>query len=107
MANLNNYPSASSSISIRNGIFLLLGVLLAVGIGTVLLTAGLFDTTIATVDIGNSSFLERISKRSFPAFAINGKLVVNIIILLNLGLAWLVLDRAILRPLFRRRAEQV
>jgi hypothetical protein len=56
------------------------------------------------VDIGNSSIFERLSNRSFPAIPINGKLVVNIIILLNLGLAWLVLDRAVLRPLFRRRA---
>ncbi|MEJ7644366.1 MAG: hypothetical protein WKF87_07210 [Chryseolinea sp.] len=107
MANLTNYPAAYSSTSVRNGIFLLLGVLLAVGIGTVLLTEGIFDNTIATLDVGNASFFERIGQRAIPAIAINGKIVVNIIILLNLGLAWLVLDRAILRPLFRKRSEQM
>jgi len=106
MANLSSYP-LSSSISIRNGIFLLLGVLLAAGIGTVLQAAGLFDNTIATLDLGNSSIFERLANRSLPSVAINGKIVVNIIILLNLGLAWLVLDRAILRPLFKRRTEQM
>jgi hypothetical protein len=43
---------------------------------------------------------------TFPPFSIpfNGKVLVNSIIFLNLGLALILLDRTVLRPLFQKRA---
>jgi len=105
MQRLNEYPAKSSGLSMRSGIFLLIGVLLAVGIGSVLISAGVFDSATTTLGLPHYAVIERLMKRSTPGIPFNGKLVVNIIILLNLGLAWLVLDKAILKPLFQRRME--
>ena len=103
MGKLDQYPAQSPGISIRNGIFLLVGVLAAVGIAIMLVAAGVFDSASATVSLNEFNLAQRLIKQPLPVVSVNGKLVVNIIILLNLGLAWIVLDRAILKPLFQRR----
>ena len=103
MEQLNQYP-VSRRLSIKNGIFLLAGILIAVGICAVLLSAGVFDTP-GSIDLSGLVQQNEFLQRSLPAIPINGKLVVNIIILLNLAIAFLVLDRAILKPWFERRTR--
>jgi hypothetical protein len=39
----------------------------------------------------------------FPTFSLSGRVIVNSIIILNLALAFIVLDKTILRPLFQKR----
>lgn len=104
MGKLDQYPIRSSNLLSRNGIFLLIGVLLAVGIGSLLLSAGVFDGT-SSIDLNQTIIPNKYIQQSLPTISFNGKLVVNIIILLNLALAFLVLDRAILKPWFERRAR--
>jgi hypothetical protein len=48
---------------------------------------------------------KKIIKDPLPAFHFSGKLLINIAIVLNLALAWIVLDRTILKPLFQRRMQ--
>ena len=103
MSKLDQYPMHSSSFSIRNGILLLAGVLVAIGIASVLVSSGVFDSATATIDLNQVNLPKKYIERTLPSIPFNGKLIVNIIILLNLGLAWLVLDRAILKPFFQRR----
>lgn len=105
MGKLDQYPKHTRSFSVRNGILLLAGVLVAVGIASVLVSSGAFDSATTTIDLNQVQFPKKYMERTLPSIPFNGKLIVNIIILLNLGLAWLVLDRAILKPFFQRRME--
>jgi hypothetical protein len=102
MNHLDQYP-LRSGLSMRNALFLLAGVMVAVGIGTFLLAAGIFDTP-GTIDLNMFAIDNKYIQQTLPSIPFNGKLVVNIIILLNIALAFIVLDRAILRPWFDRRA---
>ena len=102
MGKLDQYPSRSSTLISRNGIFLLVGILVAVGLATILVASGVFDGVQTTINL-NQELPQKYIQKSLPPIALSGKLIVNIVILLNLGLAWLVLDRAVLKPLFQRR----
>jgi hypothetical protein len=104
MGRLDQYPE-SSGYSIRNGILLLTGVLLVVGIAIVLVSSGVFDNTTTSIDLNQVDISKKLVKDPLPSFHFSGKLIVNIIIVLNLALAWIVLDRTILKPLFQRRMQ--
>lgn len=103
MNRLDQYP-ARSSVTIRNGILLLTGLLMVMGIAVILLSAGVFDAT-TTLDLNNSDLIQRYIKQSLPQIPVSGKLIVNTILLLNLALAFVVLDRTILKPYFQRRIQ--
>lgn len=107
MSKLDQYPIRSSKITFRNGILLLAGVLVAVGIGSILLAAGVFDGT-STIDLNQTIVpVDKYIQNPLPTFNFSSKLIVNIIIILNLALAFMVLDRAILKPWFERRRLSV
>lgn len=100
-----NQSSQGSSLSIRNGIFLLVGVMVVSLIATLLVQAGIFDGTGSLKAPNNVGLLSEYIKQPLPSFSIpiNGKLIVNGIILLNLAIGFVILDRAVLRPYFERR----
>lgn len=104
MSRLHQYP-ASAGFSIRKGILLLAGVLVVIGIATILLSTGAFDNTTTNIDLNQIEVSRKFVKTPLPSFELNGKFIVNIIIMLNLVLAWIVLDRTILRPLFQKRMQ--
>jgi hypothetical protein len=104
MANLYRNPAPNRS-SIFNGLLLIGGVLILVGLFTILSYAGLFDSAQTQIDLNHISVFHKYINRSLPAIPFNGRLVVNIIIFMNLVLALIVLDRGILKPLFQRRLE--
>jgi len=95
---------ARSTFSIRNGVFLLIGVLVTVGLAAMLVSIGVFDNP-STIELNNLDIPEKYLQHPLPSIPVSGKTIVNIIIMLNLGLAWIVLDRAILKPLFQRRIQ--
>ncbi len=101
MDNLRKYPY-SQGLRMRNTLLLLLGVLVASGIGVVLLSGGVFDNFTGEISPNTIPLGPNIQK-SIPVIPLNGKLIVNILIFLNLGLAFLILDRGILRPWFEKR----
>ncbi len=103
MAKLESYP-VRSGFSPRNGFLLLAGVLVAIGIGSLLLANGVFDTT-GSIDLNNMVLQNKYIKEPLPTIPFNGKRVVNIIIMLNIILTFLVLDRTILKPWFDKRAN--
>lgn len=103
MSGLDQYP-VRSGLSLKNGILLLVGVMIAVGIGAFLLSAGVFDSS-GSIDLNNMVIENKYIQESLPSIPVNGKLVMNIIIMLNIALAFLVLDRAILKPWFERRTR--
>ena len=105
MQKLDQYPTQASSFNMLNGILLLVGVLLLSGIATILVSSGVFDQATGTIDLNTIQLPSLNIKRTLPSIPIDGKLIINITILLNLGLCWLVFDRAVLKPLFRRRMQ--
>jgi anti-sigma factor RsiW len=104
MANLHHYP-ARNAFSIRNGLILLGGILLASLLAAVLVSSGVFDSATTTLDVNQFSLPKQYLPEALPSVSISGKHIVNIIILFNLGLAWIILDRVILKPYFQRRIQ--
>jgi hypothetical protein len=103
MGKLDHYQ-APRGLSIRNSLFLLGGILVVLSIAVTLLSVGVFDQT-TTVDLNNMNVAQRFIKQSLPSVSIDGKILVNAIIVLNIVIAFLVLDRAVLKPFFQRRME--
>lgn len=103
MGRLNQDLSRGTSFPIRNSILLLTGVLIVVIIASVLAPAGVFDNISTTIDLNQVELPKKYVEKGLPSISLDGKLMVNIIIMVNLILGWIVLDRAILKPLFQRR----
>lgn len=103
MQNLNavSFPSA---LSPRNGMLLLAGVMAAAGILVVMISAGIFDNVQGMVSLEQTLPVKKYFQQSLPVISVNGKLIINIIVGLNLVLAFLVLDKTVLKPFFQRRA---
>ena len=104
MSKLNLYQ-APRGLSLWNTVLLLAGVLVAVGITTVLLSGGLYDNSNTSIDLNQIEIPKQIIKTPLPSFEFSGKIMVNVIIILNLAIAWIVIDRAILKPFFQRRMQ--
>lgn len=104
MTRLEQSPSlTTSNISIKNSVMLLLGIFAVLVTAVALQASGFFDQT-STVDVNSIGFSNRVMK-DLPSMKINGKWIVNIIIVLNLILAFVTIDRAVLKPLFQKRME--
>jgi anti-sigma factor RsiW len=105
MQKLDMTPApATSRWSIRNAIFLLIGVLTALGAASLLIASGVFDGT-TSITLDDTALPQKIIQQNLPAVTLHGKLIVNIIIMLNIVVGWILLDRAILRPYFQRRMQ--
>lgn len=104
MNRLDESP-ARNGLSMKNGVLLLIGIIAAMGIGAWLLTAGVFDQSQTMLDLNKIPLSQQYIRHNLPSIPIDGKLVVNIIIILNLALALVVFDRVILKPFFQRRIQ--
>ncbi len=73
----------------------------------ILVSTGTFDGTgvIQPIQPEQIGLKENLFNFKLPAISINGKLLINSIIVLNLAIAFIVIDRTILRPLFERRMK--
>jgi hypothetical protein len=63
-----------------------------------------FDTS-GSIDLNQTIVPNKFIQQPLPSIPFNGKLVMNVIIILNLALAFLVLDKAVLKPWFEKRAR--
>jgi anti-sigma-K factor RskA len=100
MLRLKEEPATRNQV-IR-GILMIIGILLIVGIAAALVSAGVFDNTLTTLNLNNLS-RRYTTQPMFPTFSLSGRVIVNSVIILNLALAFIVLDKTILRPLFQKR----
>ena len=96
--------SFSSGLSPRNGMLLVAGMMVAAGILVTLVSAGVFDKLNALIPLDQVVPIKKYLQQSLPVMSINVKLIMNILIGLNLVLAFLVLDKTVLRPFFQRRS---
>jgi anti-sigma factor RsiW len=94
-----------SLFSPRKGLLLLLGIIIASAISLMLLTNGVFDQTSTSLVVDAAPIKNKWIQDTTFSIPFNGKILVNGIIFLNLGLALMLLDRTILRPFFQKRAS--
>lgn len=106
MSNLDQYNAPAFSFSIRNGLLLLTGVFVAGLLALYLAGSGVFDGPVTIANPVGDVLPDKLLERRLPTFTFDGRILVNSIVLLNLVLGWLVLDRTILRPWFNRRMAQ-
>lgn len=99
--------SHTRGFSPKNGILLLCGILVAVGIALILLEAGKFDASNKTITLDTLPFKKEWIKNTIPSIHLNGKLVVKIIMMVAIGISLVLLDRTILRPMFQRRSGMI
>ena len=104
MHNLDRLP-VRSTLSPRNGLFLLCGVLVAVGVMTLLLSLGVFDNMSDTISLEKLPLENKFIKNPLPAIPLNGKWMINGILVLTMGLAFVLLDRTVLKPYFDKRSR--
>lgn len=95
---------ARSLFSPKKGLILLMGVIIASGIALMLLTNGVFDQTTTSLLVDAPIKNKWISDTTF-SIPFNGKILINGILFINLGLALILMDRTILRPLFQKRTS--
>lgn len=104
MSNLQRASAVTLGLPSRNTMLMLIGILVAIGVTILLVAGGAFESvTSITFDqtlIPNEKIREQI-----PSIPFDGKLIFNIVILMNLALAFIILDRAVLKPWFSRRAK--
>jgi hypothetical protein len=102
MSNLHRASAITLGLPSRNRILMLAGILVTIGVGILLIAGGAFnDVTSITVDqylIPNDQLRDYV-----PSIPFNGQLVMNIVILMNLALVFMILDRAVLKPWFDKR----
>ena len=103
MQNLHS-PSFSPSLSPRTGLLLLMGVLVASGLLVMMVSAGSFDQWTGLISLDQAVPIKKYFQESIPTFRLNVKLLITVLIGLNLFLAFVVLDRTVLKPFFQRRA---
>jgi hypothetical protein len=103
MANLHVRPSFTF-LSPKNGLLLLVGLLVATGIAISLLQSGQFDQWHTLFNIGQMPVKNNLVKvpTSVP---FDLKLIVKIFVMINIVIGFVLLDRTILRPIFQKRAE--
>jgi hypothetical protein len=104
MQNLHSRP-VPSSLSPKNGLLLLLGVMVAAGMLVVMISVGVFDQISGLISLDKAIPVKNyLQQQSLPVISVNGKLMIKIIVGLNLVLAFIVLDRTVLKPFFQKRA---
>jgi len=104
MEGLHAKPSITF-FSPKKGLMLLIGLVIASGSALVLLAAGSFDQLHTIFNLGSLPIKNDLVKipTSIP---FDLKLCVKVFVLLNLVIAFVLLDRTILRPIFQKRSER-
>lgn len=103
MNNLDRQPALSIAISPRNGLLLLCGILVAMVTSLLLLASGTFDKLDGSVPLETLNLPKQLVMVSVDSIPFSGKSIMKILIIVNLVLAFIVLDRSVLKPWFERK----
>lgn len=102
--NLDFLPQ-QSLLSPKKGLLLLCGMLVAVGALSLVVSYGAFDNMESVITIGELPVKNEVFKNPLPTLPFNAKWLINGIMVLGLGLAFIVLDRTVLKPYFERHSQ--
>lgn len=106
MANLHRYPALVKN-SPKTGLLLIFGTMVGTLILALLISGGVFDTMNVPVSLDKIP-LDRIpaTREIFDGpIVFSGKWVMNGLIVLNLAIGFIILDRTVLRPFFSKRSR--
>lgn len=104
MTNLHT-GRASGYFSPTQGMLLLLGLLVASGLSLALLSSSTGGQLPGLIPQEITSFLK--NKMHLPTTSLDMKQIINGVTAVNLILAFILLDRTVLRPLFQKRLEGI
>jgi len=104
MSSLHARPSFSF-LSPRNGLLLLVGLMVASGLAIMLLTSGSFDQWHTFFNLGQIPLKNNWVKLP-SSIPFDPKLTVKVFVIVNIIIAFVLLDRTILRPIFQKRSER-
>ena len=104
MASLHSKTSFAF-LSPRNGLFLLVGLMVASGLAITLVSSGMFDQWHTYFTLGKIPLKNDLVKLP-SSIPFDLKMIVKIFVMLNIVLGLVLLDRTILRPIFQKRAER-
>jgi hypothetical protein len=107
MANLHVVSVPGSGSSIRQSLIIIAGLVTLVMIFAVLLSTGMFDSAVVTVNPQNIGLPKLQPLEQIPSINISLKLIVNVVLFLNLIIGLIVLDRSVLKPLHQRRMQAI
>jgi hypothetical protein len=102
MGNLHRASAVTLGLPSRNKMLMLVGILITVGVAIVLIAGGAFNS-VNTITLDPNILPNDQLRKYIPSIPFNGKLIINIVILMNLALAFIILDRAVLKPWFEKR----
>jgi hypothetical protein len=104
MNRLHETPKRSP---IRGSVILLVGILTVVGIVAGFVSVGLFDGAMTVFNMNNLNEIQDYKiPVTLPTVPFDAKMLVNVILLVNVFLALIVLDRTVLKPFFRKRIRE-
>lgn len=106
MSNLGTF-TIPVRLSPKNGLMLLLGVLVALTLGVYSVYTGWFDQLTGAIALNQLNIPRTVMTKPLPAIPFNGTLVMKVLIGLNLAIAFVLFDRTILQPFFRNRAKRI
>ena len=104
MAGLHRRPSLSL-LSPKNGLLLLVGLMVASGLAITLVSSGAFDQWHTFFNLGQIPIKNNVVKLP-TSIPFDVKLIVKILVMINIVIGFVLLDRTILRPIFQKRAER-
>lgn len=106
MEGLHAKPSFTF-FSPKNGLILLVGLIVASGLAMTLLSAGSFDQLHTILNLNMNSIPVKTDAIKIPkSIPFDVKLFVKVFVMLNLAIGLVLLDRTILRPIFQKRSEK-
>jgi hypothetical protein len=104
MLSLHTKPSFTF-LSPKNGLLLLVGLMVASGLAIMLVVTGSMDQWHTIFSLGQIPLKNNWIK--IPAtIPFDVKLTVKVIVMINVVIGFVLLDRTILRPIFQKRAER-
>jgi hypothetical protein len=102
MSNLHRTSAVALGLPSRNKILMLAGILVTIGVAILLIAGGAFNS-VESITLDQNIIPNDQIREYIPTIPFNGKLIINIVILMNLGLAFMILDRVVLKPWFEKR----
>ncbi len=104
MAGLHSKTSFAF-LSPKNGLLLLVGLMVASGLAITLVSSGWFDQWHTYFNLGKIPMKTNLVKLP-TSIPFDLKLTVKIFVMINVVVGLVLLDRTILRPIFQKRAER-
>jgi len=92
--------------SIRNGLIIFSAIVFLMFLLAGFASAGIFEQT-TMVDLNKLVPLEEMSDRNIPSVSIDVQWFIRILIVLNTAVAFIVLDRTVLKPFFQQRHQSI